>query len=233
MITIEQLLIAHTFIARIDEAMNHYDVRSIYTHQLGEALGNTFDTNVFRAVLKAARSTHVIYDTDTSFDGTVLKSSSPSMATDVATLKGAIYDAAQKLDEKDVPSDPRYLAVRPAQFYLLLEDGEFIHRDYMGDGSKARAKMPFTADLQVLKSNNIPKADDTANTAVPSTLRLDYTDTVAAVWHPSAAGTVKLLDLAVESAYDIRRQGSLFVAKFAIGQDILRAESAVELSKAV
>jgi hypothetical protein len=39
---------------------------------------------------------------------------------------------------------------------------------------------------------------------------------------------VKLLDLAVESAYDIRRQGTLIVSKYAMGHGGLRGESAVQ-----
>lgn len=44
-----------------------------------------------------------------------------------------------------------------------------------------------------------------------------------------AVGTVKLLDLAQEMAYDIRRQGTLIVSKYAVGHGILRPECAVEL----
>jgi len=52
------------------------------------------------------------------------------------------------------------------------------------------------------------------------------------VCHPSAVGTVKLLDLAVESEYDIRRQGTLMVAKYAMGHGVLRPEAAVGIKEA-
>jgi hypothetical protein len=47
------------------------------------------------------------------------------------------------------------------------------------------------------------------------------------VAHPSAIGTVKLLDLATESEYQIERQGTLFVAKYAMGHGVLRPEASV------
>ena len=47
------------------------------------------------------------------------------------------------------------------------------------------------------------------------------------VGHPSAIGTVKLLDLATESEYQIERQGTLFVAKYAMGHGILRPECSI------
>lgn len=42
-----------------------------------------------------------------------------------------------------------------------------------------------------------------------------------------AIGTVKLLDLATESEYQIERQGHLFVAKYMMGHGVLRPECAV------
>ena len=50
--------------------------------------------------------------------------------------------------------------------------------------------------------------------------------------HKGAVGTVKLMDLSTEAAYDIRRQGHLMVAKYAVGHGVLRPESAVELASA-
>ena len=44
-----------------------------------------------------------------------------------------------------------------------------------------------------------------------------------------AIGTVKLLDLATESEYQIQRQGTLFVAKYAMGHGVLRPECAVKV----
>lgn len=44
-----------------------------------------------------------------------------------------------------------------------------------------------------------------------------------------AIGTVKLLDLATESEYQIERQGHLFVAKYAMGHGFLRPECAVSV----
>ena len=59
-----------------------------------------------------------------------------------------------------------------------------------------------------------------------------YLHTVAIIAHTSAVGTVKLMDLAVESEYDIRRQGTLMVAKYAVGHGALRPEAAVQIQTA-
>ena len=57
----------------------------------------------------------------------------------------------------------------------------------------------------------------------------DYTKTLGLVMHPSAVGTVKLMDLSMEGEYQINRQGHLMVAKYAVGSGILRPEAAVEI----
>ena len=228
-IPIEFLLIADAFIANIDEAMNHYEVRSIYSHQIGEALANAFDQNVFRSIYLGSEVA-----VDTPITGMLggWQKVSGTIDTDIAVLRPAVYDAAEMLDTKDVPEDGRYMAFAPAQYYLLLEDGEFLHRDYAGEGNKTRVSMPWAAGFQILKSNNIPLTNDTANTDVPTALRADYTQNVAAAWQTFGAGTVKLLDLKVESEYDIRRQGTLLVGKYAMGHDYLRPECCVSFAQA-
>ncbi len=223
-ISIEQLLVSDIFVDSLDEAMNHFSVRSIYAHQLGEALANAKDKNTFRAVFTGAASSHEL---DTDADGTVIQTA--ALSTTPALMKAAMYDIAQTFDENNVPSTERYAALLPLAWYLLLEDGEFIHRDFAGEGSKAHATMPFAADLQVLKSNNIPIANDTSEATVPTVLRDDFRECIGVGWHKTAIGTVQLLGLSTEAEYDIRRQGALLVAKYAIGQDWLRSEACISL----
>jgi hypothetical protein len=225
-ISIEDLLYSDAFVDVLDDAMNHYEVKSSYAHQIGESLANAKDRNSFRAVFTGAAASHLIDSTGDN-DGTAIQSA--GLSTTASVMKAAIYDAAETLDEKNIPTNERYAAMLPLAWYLLLEDGEFIHRDYAGQGSKAAATMPFAADLQVLKSNNIPTANDTSNTDVPSVLRDDFRECVALVWHKSAIGTVKLLDLSTEIAWDTRRQGTLLIGKYAIGQDFLRPEGCVSI----
>jgi hypothetical protein len=225
-IVIEDLLYSDAFVDVLDDAMNHYEVKSQYAHQIGEALANARDKNSFRGVFTGAAASHLI-DQSGDNDGTAIQSA--GLSTTASVAKAAIYDAAETLDEKNIPTSERYAALLPLTWYLLLEDGEFIHRDYAGEGSKAHALMPFAADLQVLKSNNIPTANDTENTDVPSVLRDDFRECVGLVWHKSAIATVKLLDLRTEIEWDTRRQGTLLIGSYAIGQDFIRPEACVSI----
>ncbi len=86
--------------------------------------------------------------------------------------------------------------------------------------------------IQIVKSNHVPSTDLSAG--ADALQNNDYFDdfqyTIGVVSHKTAVGTVKLLDLAFEMEYDIRRQGTLMVAKYAMGHGILRPECAVELN---
>ena len=75
-----------------------------------------------------------------------------------------------------------------------------------------------------LCTSSIPGTNNTYN--------VDAQNVAAVVFHKSAIGTVKLMDLAMESEYDIRRQGTLMVGKMALGHGILRPESAALIKTA-
>lgn len=221
-ITIDDLLISHVFIANIDEAKNHYDVRSTYSKELGNALSNTFDRNVAQVGVLAARAAATITGGN---GGSALTNA--SMATDGDVLAAQIFAAAQKLDEKDVDENDRYAFVRPAQYYLTVQTTKVINRDWGGSGVYADGKVLKVAGISYVKTNHLPSTNIATG---PTAYQGDFTKTVALVMHKSAVGTVKLLDLKMESEYDIRRQGTLMVAKYAMGHGILRPESAVELA---
>lgn len=224
-ILIDDLLISPVFIASIDEAKTHYEVRSEYSKQAGAALARKMDKNLAQVGLLAARASATVTGGN---GGTVITSA--TALTSASALETAAFAAAQALDEKDVPEDDRYLYLKPAQYYLLINSGSrAINRDYNGSGSVADGTIFRIAGMQIVKTNNLPQA--LVNTG-PAAYQGDFSTTAALAMHRSAVGTVKLIDLAVEMAYDIRRQGTLVVAKYAIGHGILRPESAVEVKTA-
>jgi len=234
-IAIDDLLISDVFIANIDEAKNHYDVRSIYTKECGAALAREMDKNVLQTAVLSARDSATVSGAP---GGSVIEAGA-TVTSDPDVLVQATFTAAQTLDEKDVPSQGRFLVVRPAEYYLLVQSDKLINKDFTsGNGDFAGARVLKTADLEVVKSNNLPStniADPGGSVGPrPSTDKYagDFSDTVALVMNQMAVGTVKLMDLAVEGEYQINRQGTLIVAKYAVGHGILRPECAFEISSA-
>ena len=105
----------------------------------------------------------------------------------------------------------------------------WINQWYDGKGSISEGTILKIAGIPIVKTNSIPQTNVTTG---PTDYQGDFTNTVGLVMHKGAVGTVKLMDLSTEAAYDIRRQGHLMVAKYAVGHGILRPESAVELASA-
>lgn len=225
-IAIDDLLIAPVFIPNIDEAKNHFDYRSIYSAECGIALGLNWDRNVLQVGLLAARASATVTG---AFGGTSLTSTGTLYRTSATDLVAGITAAAQAMDEKDVPeAQRRFTYVRPAQYYLLASTPStlLVNRDYVAsNGDLSKAQLGEVAGTKLVKTNQLPNTN--VNTG-PSAYQGDFSKTAFLTMTEAAVGTVKLLDLSSEMAYDIRRQGTLMVSKYAIGHGILRPECSVE-----
>ncbi len=261
-ITIDDVLLASTFLSNIDDVKNHYDIRSVYASELGKALALRFDSALAKVFIAAARETTPnvtggklggILDVSANAMGTGADSADDSDDTDPtgAELVAALFTAAQKLDENDVPSDGRFAVLRPQEYYKLITGGSgslvintsAVNKDVGGLGSIASGSIPQVAGITIYKSNHLPSTDLSGGAGVDAGgsndvfgaggvgYDGDFTNSLGIVAHPAAVGTVKLLDLATESEYQIERQGTLFVAKYAMGHGILRPECAIELQK--
>jgi hypothetical protein len=256
-ITIDDVLLASSFLSSIDDVKNHYDIRSVYSTELGRALSKRFDIALAKVFIAAAREATPgvtggnvgaqvdIPNNDLSAPG----SAGTKAAFTGADLTAALFTAAAKLDNNDVPSEGRFCVVNPTDYYKLITGASGAlsvatsasNKDVGGSGSLASGTIPQIAGIDIYKSTNIPTAnlsavatgDGAASNDVfggsGSGYNGDFRNTVGIVAHPSAVGTVKLLDLATESEYQIERQGTLFVAKYAMGHGILRGECALEL----
>jgi len=225
-ISIDDLLISNAFLANIDEAKNHYDVRSIYTSEMGRALANKVDQHLLQLSVLAAQASATITGGN---GGTQITDADAK--TNAASLISSIFECAQALDENDVPSEDRFCVVPPATYYLLVQNDKILNRDFgaEGNGAYVDGTVIKVAGINIVKANTAVTAFTDQSSAISgtnNTYNVDASNVAAVVFHKSAIGTVKLMDLAMESEYDIRRQGTLMVGKMALGHGILRPESA-------
>jgi len=249
-ITIDNLLTASALIGKIDEAMNHYDVRSIYTEEIGRALSKKFDKTMAQVIINAARSASNL--TDVTGAGQVQTfTGSPTAFSSLtgAQVAEAILNAAVKLDKNDVPDDgERYCVVSPETYAKLVATTSAVSTQVSGErvykvGSYEDGTITKVGNVKIIKSNNLPTASNGNNAAETNSnvnygwptatttgfVASGYSKVAGVVFHKNAAGTVKLLDLAVESEYKIELQGTFMVAKYAMGHGVLRPECSVEL----
>ena len=264
-ITIDDVLLASTFLSSIDDVKNHYDIRSVYSSELGRALAQRFDRALAKVFIGAARTVTPNVTGGNAGGGeldvsqNLLRAPAGAGAdadtTDPtgAELVAALFTAAAGLDNNDVPGDGRFCVLRPQEYYKLITGGSgslvistsAVNKDVGGSGSLASGTIPSVAGISIYKSTHVPSTnmassggsssgDEGASNDIFTTgdgYDGDFSNTVGIVAHPSAVGTVKLLDLATESEYDINRQGTLFVAKYAMGHGVIRPECAIELHK--
>lgn len=137
-IYLDELLTSACFIDDLDEAMSHYDYRSIFARELGNALARHqdnyalytliaagFDVNDVTGEVTPGAANTVIDDTD--------------FLTNAASALDTIYDAARVLDEKDIPKEDRFVILNPTGYYNLLKAGVFT----VGSGGGDDARMLF------------------------------------------------------------------------------------------
>ena len=230
-ITINDLLISNHFIANIDEAKNYYDVRSVYSSEMGRALAFQMDKHVLQTMLQAAAASANVGDSRYAA-GTIITDADSN--TNADSLIGSIFDAAEALDDAYVPAEGRYCFLKPEQYYLLANASKAINVDFSGRGSIADGSVPQVAGINLIKTPHLPTGNITSgvDAGTGSRQAVNASNTTAIIAHTSSVGTVKLMDLAVESEYDIRRQGTLMVAKYAMGHGVLRPEAVVQIQTA-
>ena len=251
-INIDKMLVSSTFIPNIDELKNHFDVRGQFSKELGIALAQRFD----RAVLKTLAAGSAQNGKSGQPNGIQITGATTNTG---AGLVAALTEVAKRLDENDVPDDgTRFAILKPREYYKLVStDNVAINRDFGGVGSVATGKIPQVAGINIFKSNNLkavavdssgqdsdgqtvnmgtPEADDANASNDPFGSGAGYTksgglaSTQIIGGHPTALGTVKLLDLATESDYSVAHQGTLMVAKYAMGHGVLRPGACVRVS---
>jgi hypothetical protein len=248
-IFIDDVLVSSTFVADIDEMKNHYDVRSIYSTEIGRALAYTADKNLIRTVIAGARKTTDRFGGTSASDGYLGAQVGINSTPTGATIISGLFSVAQKMDEANVPSEERFCLLRPDMYYKLVADGkDALDRDYgnEGNGSIAGGEVLSVAGIKIMKTNHLPSANESSSqdalhgasgvkndvngTADAGYSGLNYSTTRGIVFHREAVGTVKLMDLSLESDYIMERLGTLMLAKYAMGHNVLREECCYELT---
>ena len=241
-ITINDLLISSVFVSNIEEAKNHWDVRSAYSTEMGRALSFQKDKHILQTIGQATLASANVTGGDATTNVVNTGIASATDATAANAMIDAIFAAAKELDANYVPSEGRKCFMRLEEYYKLANATNAVNVDFSGgaNGGVASGKVAKIAGIELVPvphfvSSNITTALPDAGSATNGGTKpqaVDLSNFVALVSHPSAVGTVKLMDLAVEKEYDIRRQGTLMVAKYSMGHGVLRPEAAVGIKEA-
>jgi len=229
-INIDDMLLAHAFLGEIDELKNHYDVRSIYSREMGQALAKKVDQHLLQLTVLASQASATITG---GSGGTQITDSDAK--TNATSMIASVFEAVQALDEKDVPTSDRYCVVTPDVYYQLSNVDKLVSRDFSSNnGDFSKGQVVMIGGVRVIKSNTAVTAFTDQSGAISgtnNTYNVNAQHIAGVVFHKSAVGTVKLKDLVLENTYDPRRLGNLMTARLALGHGILRPESAVSIKQ--
>jgi hypothetical protein len=234
----DDLFISPTFISELDELKNYWEVRGPIARKQGMALAVNTDTNLLAVVILGAQQANGLLGAGGAAShpgGNVITSA--TAGTNGGALIQAIQDMAIAFDQKDVPSEGRFIALKPAQYHLLVDQTDLVNTDFSGgpNGTYYKAVVKEVFGFTILKTNLLPTTNLTAVSTAGqrgTTYNPDASNTVAACWQKDAIGTVRLLDVQTELAYIPQRQGHLLMAKMCEGHDWLLPQACGQIQTA-
>lgn len=208
-------------VPQFEEKIAHYDIRSMYTTQMGEALAHKVDRAIFLEIDNAAKGTGLAGNPDgNTVTNTVIFSG--SAVTDKGdALAEAIFEAAAALRVNDDMGEA-YVVVSPTNYSYLVQSGQAVNADFTnGNGGFDTGVVRQVGGVTVLQSNNLP-------TWVTTTNQLE-----GLVFTRQAAGVLELIGMQTSQDTQIDfLDATLMTAYYAYGFGILRPESAVRIMSA-
>ena len=232
-IPVDKLLISHIFIDDLDDAMRHFEVRGKYADMQGKKLAQTNDKHVMLNGILGARAAANVQGGD---GGLFINNANLTNADDDLFLKAwlaCFREAKTNFDNKFI-TGTRYAVVKPDVYNrlatLVSSTGfSLMNRDHgVTAGDFSQATLPPIAGFTVIASPMLPVGDFSS---------MDFhaaktTTTQCLCFTEDLVGTVKLMDISLQSQWDIRRQGTLMVARYAMGHRYLQSACGVEFRTA-
>lgn len=256
-ITIDDVAVSPAFIADIDDAMNHYEVRGEYSSTTATELAEIVDRNGFRMIAKAGQV--VDSATMTAAGLTPLsgqKYTSPvTFAAAGDELDGqkiyqAIYDARKALKKANINPKDAVCVLPPDQYTALLAvpsvaNAVWLNRDVGGKGDVNEGYVPKVGGIAIYESNHVPQADETLGINDPEPLadaavgsgneakyRGNFSKVVGLIFTRDAVGTTELMGMTTKWVDEPLRLGATVLTTHALGHDMLRPECSIPLLKA-
>jgi hypothetical protein len=237
-ITIDNLLVTSVFLDSLDEAISHFDVRGIYSMEMGRQLARHFDESCMMEVMRGAKkaptlsgvglaATSKVQYLGASYDGF-------SVANKAAALATAIFTQAAIWDNQFVPGE-RYLALKPVDYNALIQNTTAINSDWGGAGAYSDGTIFRVGGVNIIKAPALTGVAETDTTSLTTGVAAGAnvvnqhgaagdTDVRAIMFTTDGIGTVKMFDISSEAQYDVRRQGTLLVSKYAMGHGVINPD---------
>lgn len=243
-ITIDGLLTADVLIYDIEDAMNHYDVRSEYTSQLGESLAMAADGAVLAEIAGLCNLTSTLNENIEGLGAAtvIATTQNKKTLTDQVALGKEIIAALTKaraaLTKNYVPAADRVFYCDPDSYSAILAALMPNAANYAALIDPERGSIRNVMGFEVVEVPHLTAGgagtsrEGTSNQkhafpeGVGGDTKVAKVNVIGLFMHRSAVGTVKLRDLALERARRANFQADQIIAKYAMGHGGLRPEAA-------
>ena len=241
-ITLDALMIADAVIPELDQLMSYFDVRQIYTTELGRALAYEYDKRIARIIYAAATTTTEPLAKQPlnkgRIGGTITLGTGYTGAGATRQAKGdaivdAIFDARIQFEKKDVSIEGMYCVLTPEDYYAVTASSRAINTDFNGSGSNgtiADGRTMRVAGISIMTSNHLQQP---AYSLVAGDVNPQYAQDLSKchglIWNKEAAAVLTLLSPSLQVAsgdFAVQYQADLLVARQALGAGVLRPEAA-------
>lgn len=231
-IKIDGMLTADTLIFDLDEFIAHYDFRSPYASELGNALAISHDASVLAEIAKEALNENE--NVAGNGKGGLINVKLDTGVVGINKQTGlAIYQvllqAKAEMSKNYVPASERYAYVDPEYHSALASAVEFLNRDYGASGTILEGNVIRLAGFDIIECPHLTRGgDDNANVMQGEghIFPAAYADKhPIIICHKTSAGVLRLKNLSMESGRRLEYQADQMVAKMAVGMGGLRPES--------
>lgn len=232
-IVIDGLLTSDCLVADIDEFIAHYDFRSPYATQLGEALAVSMDASILAEVAKEATNTNENV-TGLGKGGVVEETLAAGSKLGInketgVAVRNILLQVKAKMAQNYVPVSDRYCFVTPEIHAALASNLDFLNSNYGAAATLGNSNIISMDGFQIIECPHLTTGgDDPTNTiqgdghAFPAKYA---SKSPLLICHKSSVGILTLKDIAFEQARRPEYQADQLIAKYAIGIGGLRPES--------
>ena len=242
-ITIDGLLTSDVLIYDIEDALNHFDVRSEYTKQLGESLALSADGAVLAELAKTVNLNKSGGLSNENIEGlgkpSILKAFSTAQKENMVErgkgIIAALTTARAKLTANYVPAGERYFYTTPENYSAILAALMPNSANYAALIDPETGNIRNVMGFEVIETPHLTLGGADSKHEFPTasagdkssldTTGVGKANVVGLYMHRSALGTVKLRDLSLERARRAEYQADMIVAKYAMGHGYLRPEA--------
>ena len=232
-IKIDGLLTADCLIFDLDEFIAHYDFRSPYAKELGNALAISHDASILAELAKEALNPNE--NVEGNGKGGVITVQADNTVVGINKQTGlAIYqillEAKSAMSKNYVPATERVAFLDPDYHAALASALEFLNHDYGASGTILEGNVIRLAGFDILECPHITRGGSDPTNALYGDGHVFPTQYVdkhpIIICHKTAAGVLRLKNLSMESGRRIEYQADQIIAKMAVGIGGLRPEAA-------